>query len=327
MKAPRVFITRPVLQPGVDFVKRRIRGVTMNREDRVLPRGELLRRVRGMHGIYCLLHDRMDAELMDAAGPQLRVISNMAVGYDNVDVAEATRRGILVCNTPGVLTETTAEMAWALLFAAARRLPESDRYTRGGRFKCWGPQLLLGRDISGKTLGVVGAGRIGAAFARMSRGFRMNVLYSSRSRNAALEKELNARRVPLDALLRRSDFVSLHVALTPQTRHLIGARELNLMKRSAILINTARGPVVDEKALVRALRRRRIAAAGLDVYEREPRLEPGLKELDNAVLAPHTASATVDTRTRMALMAAENLVLALQGKKPASCVNPEVLKR
>ena len=247
------------------------------------------------------------------------------MGTDNIDVAAATERGVAVTNTPGVLTLATAEMAWSLLLAAARRVAEGDRITRSGKFAGWGPTLYLGRAVTGKTLGVIGAGRIGTAFARLSKGFRMEVLYRARRPNRALERELGARRTSLPEILKRSDFLSLHVDLNPSTRGMIGRKEFSLMKPSAVLVNTSRGPVIDEKELVRALKSRKISAAGLDVYEREPRLAPGLASLDNAVLAPHAGSATTEARAAMAELAAENLILALSGRRPKTCVNPEVL--
>ncbi len=326
MKNLKVLVTRPIPQAGLNLLKRAGIRYSISLKPEGLPRAELLRRVRGLDGILCLLTDRFDAAAMDAAGPNLKVLSNHAVGYDNVDVPAATKRKILVTNTPGVLTETTAEMAWALLFAAARRIVESDHYTRSGQFKFWNPMLFHGHDVSRKTLGIIGAGRIGSAFARMAAGFDMKILYFSRRPNADMERKCGAKKASLNALLSQSDFVSIHVPMSPATRHLIGARELSLMKKTAILINTARGPIIDENALVRALRKKRIAAAGLDVYENEPELAPGLAKLDNAILAPHTASATVETRDKMAILAAENLILALRGKKPKHCVNPEVLR-
>jgi lactate dehydrogenase-like 2-hydroxyacid dehydrogenase len=326
MKPSNVFVTRRIPEAGTLLLRRKIGRFEMNPDSRPLPRKELLRALRGRKGVLCLLTDRMDAEAMDAAGPDLRVISNFAVGYDNIDVAEATRRKILVTNTPGVLTEATAEMAWALLFAAARRIPESDRFTRAGKFQWWDPLLLLGHGVTGKTLGVVGAGRIGSAFAMMSSGFRMNVLYHSRSRKPHLEKKLGARPAGLKTLLKESDFVSLHLNLSPETRHLIGREELSMMKPTAILVNTSRGPVIDEKALVWALKNKKIAAAGLDVYEQEPELAPGLAGLENAVLAPHTASATLETRSRMAELAADNLAEALLGRLPKHPLNPEAFR-
>ena len=301
--------------------------VRANREDRPMGRADLLEAVAGADGFLSMITDAVDAELMDAA-PRLRVVSNMAVGYNNIDVAAATARGIVVTNTPGILTEATAELAFALILAAARRVVDLDRRTRAGEWTCWAPLLFLSREVSGKTLGVVGLGRIGRAVARRARAFGMRVLYHSRSRlEAAEERDLGVEYAEKDELLATADFVSLHVPLSAETRHLIGRRELGLMKPTAYLINTSRGPVVDEAALVEALKARRIEGAGLDVYENEPMLAPGLAALDNAVLLPHVGSATVETRTKMARMAAENLLSALRGERPAHVVNPEVWPR
>jgi glyoxylate reductase len=247
------------------------------------------------------------------------------VGFNNIDVKAATERRILVTNTPGVLTETTADLAWALLMATARRVVEADRFVRRGNYKGWGPMLLLGGDVYGKTLGLVGMGRIGCAMARRAIGFNMRVLYNDVNRLSEDEEQaMSVTYADFDVVLRESDFVSLHVPLVPSTRHLIGARELSLMKPTSYLINTSRGPVVDEKALVEALRCRGIAGAGLDVYENEPEMAPGLAQLENAVLLPHIASASVDSRTKMGTMAARNLIAGLAGKLPLNCVNPEV---
>lgn len=286
-----------------------------------MPRDELLRRVEDKDGLLCHLSDRIDRELLERAD-RLRAISIYAVGYNNIDLIAASERGIKVTNTPGVLTEATADLTWALLLSAARRISESDRYVREGRFKGWGPNLFLGIDVHGKTIGVVGMGSIGAAVARRARGFGMTVLYHNRTRSQS-EGELGARLVSLEELLQRSDFVTVHVPLTPATEHLIGERELGLMKRDAVLVNVSRGPVVDEDALVRALREHHIRAAGLDVYEREPEVHPGLMTLENVVLTPHTGSATVGTRERMAVMAATNLIDALEGRTPANLVAPK----
>jgi lactate dehydrogenase-like 2-hydroxyacid dehydrogenase len=321
-----VYVTRRLPEAALEMLRSFAESVEVNPDDRVLERRELLRAVEGRDGVLCLLTDRIDAEVFDAAGPGLKVFANYAVGYDNVDVAEATRRGVIVTNTPGVLTDTTADLAWALIFAVARRVVAGDSLARSGRWAGWGPMQLLGRDITGATLGIVGAGRIGGAVAARSAGFGMKVLYADPSPRPELERMLGARKVALDGLLAESDFVTIHVPLRDETRHLIGRRELGLMKETAYLINTSRGPVVDEKALVGALKSGSIAGAGLDVYEEEPKLAPGLAELDNVVVLPHLGSATVATRTKMATMAAENLIAALAGERPPNCVNPEVLK-
>lgn len=315
-----VFVTRMIPQPGVDLLRQHCETVEVNPEDRILTRRELMQAVRGRDGVLCLLTDTIDQDVLAAAGPKCRVFANYAVGYNNIDIEAARKRNIRVTNTPGVLTDATAEMAWSLLFAAARRVVESDRFMRTGKWQGWGPMQFVGQDITGSTLGVVGAGRIGTSFTLKSAGFGMKVLYTDPVRNDELESKVGARKVELDELLKAADFVSIHVVLSPQTTHLIGKRELDLMKPAAVLINASRGPVIDEAALVEALRERKIAAAGLDVYENEPATAPGLLELDNVVACPHTGSATVKARTRMALMAAENLVTVLQGKEPPNPV-------
>jgi lactate dehydrogenase-like 2-hydroxyacid dehydrogenase len=290
------------------------------------PRDVLLERIAGCDGVLTLLTDRVDAGFLDAAGPQLKVVSNYAVGFDNVDVPECTRRGIPVGNTPGVLTDTTADLAWALLMAAARRLPEADHYVRAGRWRTWGPLLLLGPDVHGATLGIVGFGRIGQAVAHRSQGFGMTVLYHDVARvREDVERELGATFVPLGELLERADFVSLHVNLTPETQRLIDRDALQRMKPSAVLVNTSRGPVVDTDALVDALRTGEIAAAALDVTDPEPLpADHPLIALDNCLVVPHIASASPATRGRMAEMAAANLLAGVRGERLPTPINPEV---
>lgn len=323
-----IYVTREIPEGGLKILREKFGAFEMNHLDRVLTREELIEKVRGRDGVLCLLTDRIDAAVFDAAGPQCKIFSNYAVGFNNVDVEEASRRGIMVTNTPGVLTEATADLAIALLFSAARRIVEGDAFTRAGKFKGWGPLLMVGQDITGKTLGIVGAGRIGGNVAmKMAKGFGMKILYTDKFENAELEKETGAQKVELQTLLRESDFISIHVNLTPETTHLIGEKEFSLMKPSCVFINTARGPVVDEKALVKALQEKKIFAAGLDVFENEPALAPGLAELPNVVIPPHVASATFGTRTRMAEMAAKNLIDALEGRMPEFCVNKDQLKR
>jgi len=318
-----VFVTRRIPEPGLDLLRTECE-VEVNQEDRVLTREEIIEGVKGKDALLCLLTDTIDAAVLDA-NPSLKVVANYAVGYNNIDVEAATKRKILVTNTPGVLTETTADFTWALLMSTARRVVESDRFTRAGLFRGWAPMLFLGCDVYGKTLGIVGFGRIGEAVARRASGFSMEVLYYDEyRRDPDEEKRLGVSYAPFDELLRRSDFISVHVPLMESTRHLFGEAEFRAMKDTAILINTSRGPVVDERALVAALRAREIAGAGLDVYEAEPELEPGLVELDNVVLAPHIASATVETRTRMAIMAATNVLAAVRGEVPPNIVNREV---
>jgi glyoxylate reductase len=286
-----------------------------------LPRSELMARIRGKDGLICHILSTVDDELL-AAVPTLKVVANVAVGYNNIDVAAARHRGVVVTNTPDVLTETTADFAWALLMAAARRVAEADRFVRSGQWDRWQWDLLWGADIHGKTLGVVGFGRIGRAVARRALGFNMRVLYQDAVQaDAAVERDLRASRVDLEALLRESDFVSLHTPFLPETRHLINARTLRLMKRSAILVNAARGPVVEETALVRALQEGWIAGAGLDVFEEEPKVHPGLLALTNVVMAPHIGSASLDTRIAMATLAVRNCLAVLDGKPPITPVS------
>lgn len=322
---PRVLVTRLLPQPAIEMIAAHFEA-HVNSSDLKYTKQELMQHLTDKEGMVCLLTDSIDAEVIDAS-PKLKVIANVAVGYDNIDVKVATRKGILVTNTPGVLTETTADLAWALLMATARRLVEADRYLRAGEWREWGLNLMLGGDIYGKTLGIVGLGRIGKAVARRARGFDMSLLYYDPVRaDAPTERDLGVTYADLEALLRESDFVTLHLPLTQSTHHLIGERELSMMKPTAYLINTSRGPIVDEAALANALQKGTIAGAGLDVFEREPHLEESLLRLDNTVLLPHIASASVATRTRMATMAADNLIAALSGEKPPNPVNPEALQ-
>jgi glyoxylate reductase len=310
---PRVFVARVIPEEGLEAI-RAVCDMDLWDGDLPPPRDELLRRVAGCDGVLTLLTDRVDDEFLDAAGPGLKVVSNYAVGFDNIDVAACARRGIPVGNTPGVLTETTADLAWALLMAAARRLPEGDRYVRDGRWKTWGPLLLLGPDVHGATIGIVGFGRIGQAVARRAQGFGMRILYHD---VAELPDEVTApfgaTYQPLEAVLAQSDFVSLHVNLSPVTRHLINAETLAWMKPTAVLVNTSRGPVVDQRALADALRDGTIWAAGLDVTDPEPiPMDDPLVGLDNCLIVPHIASASRATRGKMAAMAAANLVAGVR---------------
>jgi glyoxylate reductase len=315
----KVFITRRSPDEGINLLREKC-DVTVSPHDKPMPRTELLSAVKGTDAVLTQLVDKVDEEFFRAA-QGVKVVANYAVGVDNIDLTAAKEQGVVVTNTPGVLTLATAELAWTLLFAAARRVPEGDAMTRQGRFQGWGPLLLLGQDVFGKTLGIVGSGRIGTAMALMSKGFGMRVIYRSRKTNETLEKELGAKRVELEELLRESDFISLHTSLAPETKHLIGRAELAQMKPTAVLINTARGPVVDETALVEALREGKIFSAGLDVYEKEPALAGGLADLPNAVLLPHVGSATVDTRKKMAALAAENIIAVLEGRPPRTPVS------
>jgi glyoxylate reductase len=321
----KVFVARAIPEPGLTPVRAATDADVWT--DELPPSREvLLRRVQGIDGLLSLLTDRVDDELLDAAGPQLKVVSNFAVGFDNIDVAACTRRGIPVGNTPGVLTETTADLAFALLMAAARRLPEAYDYVRAGRWRTWGPMLLLGHDIHGATLGIVGFGRIGREMARRATGFGMRVLYHDvHPATREEEQQLNASRVEMDQLLAESDFISLHTNLTPETRHLLDAAAFARMKPDAIVINTSRGPVVDHDALFEALRDGVIAAAALDVTDPEPLpADHPLLTLPNCLVVPHIASASIETRGRMARMAADNLLAGLRGERLPNCVNPEV---
>jgi glyoxylate reductase len=312
---PRVLVTRVIPEAGLRLLREQ---AFLDIWDGVLPppRDELLRRVAGVDGLLSLLTDRVDDELLDAAGPQLKVVSNFAVGYDNIDVPACARRGIPVGNTPGVLTEATADLAFTLLLAVARRIPEADAFVRADRWVTWGPLLLLGRDVSGATLGIVGFGRIGREVARRARGFGMRVLYHDSFRAPeALESELGAESVDLDSLLAQSDFVSLHVSLSPETRHLMDAAALAKMKPGSVLINTSRGPVVDQDALTEALRSGHLWGAGLDVTDPEPmRADHPLAQMPNCLVVPHVASATERTRDRMAEKAARNVLAGLRGE-------------
>ncbi len=320
----KILITGRIPDDVLRGLKQRFE-VEANREDRPMARERVLRAIADKEGFISLVGDSIDIELLDHA-TRLRMIAQMAVGYDNVDVAAATARGIPVSNTPDVLTDATADLTFALILALSRRIVELDGRVGRGEFKFWVPMLFLGPEVTGKTLGIVGFGRIGQAVAQRARGFRMRVLYNDpRKMDPARERELNAESVDLGCLLSEADFVCIHVSLSEETRHLIGQAELALMKPNAYLINVARGPAVDEKALVEALRAGRIAGAGLDVYENEPALAPGLVELENVVLLPHVGSATLETRVKMASLAAENLRAGLEGRVPPNLINPEVL--
>jgi len=320
---PRVFVARIIPDEGLAAIRAAC-DMDLWEDDLPPPREELLRRVAGCDGVLTLLTDRVDDEFLDAAGKQLRVVSNYAVGFDNVDVAACARRGIPVGNTPGVLTETTADLAWALLMAAARRLPEGDRYVRDGNWKTWGPLLLLGPDVHGATIGIVGFGRIGQAVARRAQGFGMEILYHDvQQLPADVTEPLGATYLPLEELLARSDFVSLHVNLSDVTRHLINAETLSWMKPTAVLVNTSRGPVVDQAALAAALRDGVIWAAGLDVTDPEPiPMGDPLVGLDNCLIVPHIASASRATRDKMAAMAAANLLAGVRGEPLPTEVPP-----
>ncbi|MGQ9833088.1 MAG: 2-hydroxyacid dehydrogenase [Candidatus Villigracilaceae bacterium] len=322
MSKPKVFVTRVILDSGLRLVQD-FCDLDLWTDELPPPRQVLLERVRGVDGLLCLLTDRIDGEVMDAAGSQLKVISNHAVGYDNIAVPEATARRIPVGNTPGILTDATADLTFALLLAAARRVVEAERFVRQGMWKTWQPALLLGMDVAGATLGIVGYGRIGQAVARRATGFGMRILYYDPF--AAPVPSIPAQPVDLATLLREADFVSLHTPLTDETYHLINAQTLALMKTTAVLINTSRGPVVDNQALYAALKARRIFAAALDVTDPEPLpMDSPLLELENIIILPHIASASRSSRENMSRMAAENLIAGLKGERLPHCVNPEV---
>jgi glyoxylate reductase len=319
---PRVFLTRQ-LPPAVMERLERETDLAWHREDRVATNAEVIAGMKGREALLCTILDRVDAELLDAC-PGVKVVANFGVGFNNIDVPAATARKIPVTNTPGVLTDATADMTFALLLAVARRLGEGERIVRANKWEGWQPLQLLGADVSGATLGIIGFGRIGQAVARRARAFGMRVLYWNRS--ALTESpEFDATRVSFEEALRQSDFVSLHVAYNSETHHLLDEPQFALMKPTAFVINTSRGAVINETALVRALQTKQIAGAGLDVFEREPQLAPGLVELENVVLAPHLGSATIGTRTKMGMIAVDNLLAVCEDRRPPNCVNPEVL--
>lgn len=324
MSKPKLYSTHALFEEPRRRLAEHFDTEFWREEDRP-PREEVLKRVAGKDAMISLLTEKIDNELLGAAGPSLRIVANVAVGFDNVDVPACTARRVAVTNTPGVLDETTADFTWTLLMAAARRLIEGDRLARSGAWNKWNLDQLCGADVWGKTLGIIGLGRIGRAVARRAAGFRMRIIYNGTTRAPAeVENELKAEFVPRNAVFEHADFLTLHVPLNAATRGLVGPAELARMKRSAFLINTTRGPVVQEAALIDALDRGLIAGAALDVFEREPLIPDGLRR-DNVVLAPHLGSASIETRTRMALIAAENAIAFFQGKRPPTILNPEVL--
>ena len=325
MAKPKVFVTRKIPEIGMAMLRKKCEVRTYPIENRPVPRKELIKGIKWADAVLSVLSEKIDAEIMDV-NPKLRIIANYAVGFDNIDLKAATKRGIPVTNTPSLLvTDAVSEHTFALILTIARRIVESDKYLRAGKYKLWGPKLFLGTALHDKTLGVLGMGRIGKGVVRRAGScMKMNIIYHDVVRDKAFEREYNAKFVSKETLLKQSDFITLHVPLLKSTHHFIGAKELKMMKKTACIINTARGPVIDEKALVAALRKKEIAGAGLDVFEFEPKLTPGLAKLDNVILTPHTASATHEARSEMAEMAAKNVLAAVQGKRPPHLVNKEV---
>ncbi|MBS7619834.1 D-glycerate dehydrogenase [Candidatus Bathyarchaeota archaeon] len=327
MKKYRVFVTRQLFDEAIDIINKEAEVEVFEGTDNPIPRDLLLTKIKDIDGLLCLLTDIIDSEMIEKA-KRLKVISNYAVGFNNIDVNEATKRGIYVTNTPGILTETTADFTFALLLAVSRRIAESDRYVRMGNWKyAWGPRMFLGSDVHGKTLGIIGLGRIGKALVKRAKGFDMKVIYYDIVRDESFEKSYGVSFQNLKTLLEEADFVSVNVPLTENTYHLIGEEEISLMKKTAFLINTSRGAVIDEKKLYNALKNKLIAGAALDVFDKEP-IDPDnpLLELDNIIVTPHIASASVETRKNMAIIAAKNLVESLKGEEPANLVNPEAKK-
>jgi glyoxylate reductase len=323
----KVLVTRLLPAKGMDLLQQHF-DLTVNQEDRVMPREVLKEEIGDKDGLVCLLTDNIDAAII-ARAMRLRIIANYAVGYNNIDIVEASKRRIPVTNTPEVLTEATADLTFGLLISVARRIVEGDRFLRAGKYTGWAPQLLVGADVHGKVLGIVGMGRIGQAVARRARGFNMRIIYhDTRRLGNTLAKELGASYCTLKQLLREADYVSVHAPLNDQTRRLLSNDEFRIMKNTAYLINVARGEIVDEPALVAAIKQREIAGCALDVYENEPRVEPGLFDLPNVVLVPHIGSASIEARTEMAVMAARNVIsVLLEHKNPPNLVNPEIYKQ
>lgn len=317
----KVVVTRQIPEVGIELLKQAGFETIVSPKDGVLTQDELKEFVKGADAILSLLTDKIDASVLDSAGPQLKVVANYAVGYDNINIDDCKAKNVIATNTPGVLTETVAEHTIGLLFAVAQNISQADKYTREGKFMGWGPMLFLGTDVRNKTIGIIGLGRIGLEIVkRLKDGFGINFIYYDLKRNEQAEKEFGVQFVSLEDLMKNSDFVSIHVPLTPETKHLIGEKELRLMKKTAYLINTSRGAVIEEAALVKVLQERVIAGAGLDVYENEPKLSEGLAQLDNVVLLPHIASASFDTRSKMSEMAAQNIVAVLGGQAPINSI-------
>jgi len=326
MTKQSVYVTRMIPRENIEELRKHFE-VEVNPDDRALSKEELKQKIKGKDAVVTLLTDVIDGEVLDAAGPQFKIAANYAVGFNNFDCNAATQRGVVLTNTPGVLDDATATHAFTLLLSMARRIPEADKFVRDGKWLGWAPMFFIGMDVDRKTLGIAGLGRIGQNVARKARGFDMKIIYSDVQRNEAFEQESGAVFVDKETLLRESDFLTLHVPLLPETHHYLGEKEFKMMKKTAILINASRGPVVDEVALVKALKEKEIWGAGLDVFENEPILAPGLAELENVVIVPHIATATMETRIKMGDIAVANIIKVLKGQLPDTCVNPEVLKK
>jgi glyoxylate reductase len=324
MDKKKVYVTRRIPDEAIELLKKHF-DVEINPRDRVLLRGELLEKVKGKDAVLCLITDNIDKEVFAAAGERCKIFANYATGYSNIDIATATIHGVIITNTPEVLDDATADLAWTLLMVVSRRIVAADKFTRNGAFESCDPMMFLGREITGKTLGLVGAGRIGYNFAKKAKAFDMKILYTDLIQNPKMV-ELGAIYVDKETLLKEADFVSLHVPLLPSTTHYISEKEFSIMKNTSVIVNTCSGPVIDEKALVNALKQGEIWGAGLDVFEHEPNIEPELLDMYNVTILPHIASATMETRTNMGLIAAENIIKVLNSQKPDTCVNTDVLK-
>jgi len=325
MDKKKVYLTRRIPDEAIKVLEKHF-DVEINPRDRVLLKGELLEKVKGRDAVLCLLSDNIDKEVIEAAGDKCKIFANYGATSSNIDLVAATKSGVIITNTPQVLNDATADLAWTLLMVVSRRIVAADKFTRNGAYESCDPMMFLGKEITGRTLGLVGAGQIGFNFAKKAKAFDMKILYTDLLRNHKIEKELGAIYVDKEILLKEADFVSLHVPISPSTVHYISDKEFSIMKNSSIIVNTCSGPVIDEKALVRALKKGEIWGAGLDVFEHEPVIEPELLNMYNVVIVPHISSATMETRTNMGLIAADNIIKVLTGERPDNCINKEVLK-
>jgi glyoxylate reductase len=326
MMSWNIYITRRIPESAIQLLRDVGLNINMFNEGRMIPHDILKSKIEYCEALLCLLTDQITEEVI-MAGKNLNIVANFAVGFNNIDIEAATRRRIAVTNTPGVLTDSTADLAFAMILTISRRIAEAERFLRLGRFYGWDPMLMLGSELNGKTLGIIGAGRIGSSVARRASGFNLKLVYTDTKQNLQIEKNFKAVQMDLDELIKTSDFITIHVPLNNTTHHLINHDRLEMMKKSAYLINTSRGPVVDEEALLTVLKAGRIAGAALDVFEFEPEVTPGLLEMENVLLLPHIASATIETRTKMALIAAKNIIAAFQGQKPPNLVNPQIFNQ